>query len=81
MSMSSPDKITRLIVICCLLSVSVANPETCSSVTADTVNADTVNTDILNATTGNVTTLNAAHLTVAGGGTSLDVADLSLILI
>ena len=48
MSMSSPDKITRLIVIGYLLSVSVANAETFSSVTADTVN-----TDILNAETGN----------------------------
>ncbi|MGE4649627.1 MAG: hypothetical protein AAEJ53_01970, partial [Myxococcota bacterium] len=77
MSASSPDKTTRLIVLCCLLSVSVANSETFSSVTAESVNADAVNTDVLNAMTGNVTTLNATNLNISGT-VSLDAIGVSV---
>ncbi|NRA09909.1 MAG: hypothetical protein HRU02_17255, partial [Myxococcales bacterium] len=77
MSASSPNKVTRLIVLCCLLSASVANSETFTSVTADTVNADTVNTGVINATTGNVTTLNATNLNISGT-VSLDAIGVSV---
>ncbi|HIG69620.1 MAG TPA: hypothetical protein EYQ46_06305, partial [Myxococcales bacterium] len=71
MRASSPDKITRLIVICYLLSVSVANAETFSSVTADTVIAGS----FITAPLAYVTSLNATDLSVDGDGASLDVGD------